>query len=192
MFPGVWRQGDWIRFAPHVVLVGGTGPNSFDALLANPRWELEPDAQQILTSHRPGPDDVTQLIYTSGTTGEPKGVMHTANTLMANIVPYAERLTLGSGDVVLMASPMRITIGPEVAAPGPADLTGPQANWARGYPVPRKRSSAAPTSPSDSAPKRFPRATGRWRRLNQRTSGEPRRLALALLLSLLIHELLAP
>ncbi len=86
--------------------VGGTGPNSFDALLANPRWELEPDAQQILTRHRPGPDDVTQLIYTSGTTGEPKGVMHTANTLMANIIPYAERLALGSGDVVLMASPM--------------------------------------------------------------------------------------
>jgi cyclohexanecarboxylate-CoA ligase len=90
----------------HVVVVGGTGANSFDALLANPRWELEPDAQQILTSHRPGPDDVTQLIYTSGTTGEPKGVMHTANTLMANIIPYAERLALGSGDVVLMASPM--------------------------------------------------------------------------------------
>ena len=90
----------------HVVAVGGDGPNSFDALLAHPQWELEPDAQQILTRHRPGPDDVTQLMYTSGTTGEPKGVMHTANTLMANIVPYAERLALGSGDVVLMASPM--------------------------------------------------------------------------------------
>ena len=60
----------------------------------------------ILTDHRPGPDDVTQLIYTSGTTGEPKGVMHTANTVMANIIPYAERLHLGSSDVVLMASPM--------------------------------------------------------------------------------------
>ncbi len=32
--------------------------------------------------------------------------MHTANTLMANIIPYAERLRLGSDDVVLMASPM--------------------------------------------------------------------------------------
>ena len=32
--------------------------------------------------------------------------MHSANTLMANIVPYAERLELGSDDVVLMASPM--------------------------------------------------------------------------------------
>ena len=49
---------------------------------------------------------MTQLIYTSGTTGEPKGVMHSANTVMANIIPYAERLHLGSDDVVLMASPM--------------------------------------------------------------------------------------
>ncbi len=49
---------------------------------------------------------MTQLIYTSGTTGEPKGVMHSANTVMANIIPYAQRLRLGAEDVVLMASPM--------------------------------------------------------------------------------------
>ncbi|PJI97969.1 cyclohexanecarboxylate-CoA ligase [Acidovorax sp. 69] len=90
----------------HLVIVGGTGANSFDALLSGPRWEDEPDAQDILTRHRPGPDEATQLIYTSGTTGEPKGVMHSANTLMANIVPYAQRLRLGSDDTVLMASPM--------------------------------------------------------------------------------------
>ncbi|TWG36772.1 cyclohexanecarboxylate-CoA ligase [Acidovorax delafieldii] len=90
----------------HVVVVGGSGANSFDALLSAPEWEQQPDAQAILTAHRPGPDEVTQLIYTSGTTGEPKGVMHSANTVMANIIPYAERLHLGADDVVLMASPM--------------------------------------------------------------------------------------
>lgn len=90
----------------HLVVVGGAGANSFEALLSGPAWENEADAQGILTRHRPGPDDVTQLIYTSGTTGEPKGVMHTANTTMANIIPYAERLRLGADDVVLMASPM--------------------------------------------------------------------------------------
>ena len=90
----------------HVVVVGGTGANSFEALLSGPEWEKAPDAQDILTRHRPGPDDVTQLIYTSGTTGEPKGVMHSANTVMANIIPYAQRLVLGADDVVLMASPM--------------------------------------------------------------------------------------
>ena len=90
----------------HIVVIDGQGDNSFDALLATPEWENEPDAQSILTRSRPSPDDVTQLLYTSGTTGEPKGVQHTANTLLANIIPYAERLHLGVDDVVLMASPM--------------------------------------------------------------------------------------
>ena len=90
----------------HVIVVGGNGPNSFEALLSGPALESESDAQSILTRNRPSPDDVTQLIYTSGTTGEPKGVMHSANTLMANIIPYAARLRLGQDDVVLMASPM--------------------------------------------------------------------------------------
>ncbi len=90
----------------HVIIVDGTGSNSFEALLSGPAWETEPDTADILSRSRPGPDDITQLIYTSGTTGEPKGVMHSANTVMANIVPYAERLCLGADDVVLMASPM--------------------------------------------------------------------------------------
>jgi len=90
----------------HVVVVNGTGANSFEALLSGPAWEKESHATAVLTQHRPGPDDVTQLIYTSGTTGEPKGVMHTANTVMANIIPYAARLHLDANDVVLMASPM--------------------------------------------------------------------------------------
>jgi cyclohexanecarboxylate-CoA ligase len=89
-----------------VVTVGDDGPRSFEALLSGPAWETAPDARDILTRSRPGPDDVTQLIYTSGTTGEPKGVMHSANTTMANIIPYAQRLHLGTSDVVLMASPM--------------------------------------------------------------------------------------
>ncbi|MCB1540096.1 MAG: cyclohexanecarboxylate-CoA ligase [Rhodoblastus sp.] len=89
-----------------LVVVDGGGADDFDALLTIPEWEKESDAEAILTSNRPGPDDITQLIYTSGTTGEPKGVMHSANTLMANIIPYARRLSLGADDVILMASPM--------------------------------------------------------------------------------------
>lgn len=89
-----------------IIVVGGDSADDFDTLLTIPEWEREADAKAILTSHRPGPDDITQLMYTSGTTGEPKGVMHSANTLMANILPYAARLNLGPDDVVLMASPM--------------------------------------------------------------------------------------
>jgi len=90
----------------HVVVIEGQGANSFEALLSEPEWETAPDAAAILTRSRPTPDDITQLIYTSGTTGEPKGVMHTANTLMANVIPYQQRLHLNQHDVILMASPM--------------------------------------------------------------------------------------
>ena len=89
-----------------IVVVDGDGPDSFEALLSGPEWEKSPDAAAILSSNRPGPDEVTQMMYTSGTTGEPKGVMHSANTVMANIIPYAQRLRLGADDVILMASPM--------------------------------------------------------------------------------------
>ena len=89
-----------------IIVVDGGGPDDFDALLTRPGWEKQADAQAILTQDRPTPDDITQLIYTSGTTGEPKGVMHSANTLMSNIFAYADRLRLGKQDVVLMASPM--------------------------------------------------------------------------------------
>ena len=89
-----------------IIVVEGGGADDFDALLTVPEWEKQAGAGVILTQNRPSPDDITQLIYTSGTTGEPKGVMHSANTLMSNILAYAERLRLGKDDVVLMASPM--------------------------------------------------------------------------------------
>ncbi|MDR8731823.1 cyclohexanecarboxylate-CoA ligase [Burkholderia pseudomultivorans] len=95
----------------HVVVIGAESagmpaPHSFDALLCGPDRENDAAAPAILTRHRPGPDDVTQLLYTSGTTGEPKGTLHTANTLMSNIVAYAHAMRLSAADTVLMASPM--------------------------------------------------------------------------------------
>ncbi|MEK5752574.1 cyclohexanecarboxylate-CoA ligase [Acinetobacter variabilis] len=90
----------------HVVVVNGEGENNFDCLLVNHGLEQNAAAIAELDRLESGPDDITQLIFTSGTTGEPKGVMHTANTLFSNIVPYAERLHLTENDVVLMASPM--------------------------------------------------------------------------------------
>ncbi|AKU10937.1 cyclohexanecarboxylate-CoA ligase [Azoarcus sp. CIB] len=89
-----------------IVVIDSDGPDSFDALLTAPAWEKEPDAADILTRSRPGPDDITMLMYTSGTTGEPKGAMHSTNTVMANLVQYARQLRLDHDDVVLMASPM--------------------------------------------------------------------------------------
>ncbi|KFI26834.1 cyclohexanecarboxylate-CoA ligase [Paenirhodobacter enshiensis] len=91
----------------HVIVAGGTGADSFDALLMDPALDAGVAALGPVSRHDRGDaDDVCQLIYTSGTTGEPKGVMHTANTMYSNLVAYADRLHLGAWDVVLMASPM--------------------------------------------------------------------------------------
>src|SRR5690606_36464450 len=95
-----------IETLQHVVVVNGLEENNFDRVLVNHGLEQDSSAVTNLDQLEASPDDITQQIFTSGTTGEPKGVMHTANTLFSNIVPYAERLHLNEDDVVLMASPM--------------------------------------------------------------------------------------
>ena len=93
---------------PHlkaVVVVLGDGKDSFEELCTS--TQAKPgEAAALFAQRRLGPDDVIQVIYTSGTTGEPKGAMHTSNTLFSNLTPYIERLGLSSKDVVLMASPL--------------------------------------------------------------------------------------
>ncbi|WP_104504038.1 cyclohexanecarboxylate-CoA ligase [Acinetobacter indicus] len=89
-----------------VIVVGGEGENSFEKLLLNHGLENDPQILNSLNEVTITADDIAQLVFTSGTTGEPKGVMHSANTLFANIVPYAERLHLNQNDVIFMGSPM--------------------------------------------------------------------------------------
>ncbi|WP_246238000.1 AMP-binding protein [Pseudomonas akapageensis] len=90
----------------HVLVIGGNGDNSFEQQLLSREWEKTCDTQALFGQRRPHADDVMQLLFTSGTTGEPKGVLHTSNTLLNNVRPYAERLALGRDDIVYMASPM--------------------------------------------------------------------------------------
>ena len=106
-YPGMIAElrGD-VPTLEHTFVVGGEGAASFDAYFTGRVWEEEQDAAAVFAERKPGPNDVTLLMYTSGTTGEPKGVMHTHNTLIGNIVKYVERVGLGRQDVVLMASPL--------------------------------------------------------------------------------------
>lgn len=91
----------------HVLVIGGDdSANSFEQVLLEQPWEERIDTRALFTERRLSGDDVVQLLYTSGTTGEPKGVLHTSNTLFSNVRPYAERLHLGSEDIIYMASPM--------------------------------------------------------------------------------------
>lgn len=84
----------------HLVVLDGAGPDSFENRL------LRDDTPPLPATPGLDPDDVMLLMYTSGTTGEPKGVMHTSNTLFANVNAYIDTMELGASDVVLGASPM--------------------------------------------------------------------------------------
>jgi acyl-CoA synthetase (AMP-forming)/AMP-acid ligase II len=68
---------------------------SFDKFLSQP-------ATTPLT--RPDPNSVKLILYTSGTTGHPKGVLHTHNTIDAEIRNFIDWLKLESTDIILMPS----------------------------------------------------------------------------------------
>jgi cyclohexanecarboxylate-CoA ligase len=90
----------------HVFILGGDGPDSFEQRFLRERWEDRMDAAAIFRARRMGPNDPTEVLYTSGTTGEPKGVMHTANTLLSSALRFAEALGLTARDVIYMGSPL--------------------------------------------------------------------------------------
>jgi cyclohexanecarboxylate-CoA ligase len=108
MVPKTYRGFDYAAMAQgmrgdlpdlkHVIVVDGEGEGSFErTLLASEAGQLPPGL---------GPDDMAVLMFTSGTTGEPKGVMHTSNSLIACCKALSGRFGLDSGDVLLVASPV--------------------------------------------------------------------------------------
>ena len=88
----------------HVVTIGGTDDMAFETVLL-PDVEKK-DVAPVQSFPGVEASDIIELIYTSGTTGEPKGVMHSSQTLLTNVRAFADRLNLTSDDVLLMSSPM--------------------------------------------------------------------------------------
>ncbi len=88
----------------HVLVVNGTGANAFDAALLQGTQEVPPPATPAAAPARA--EELTVLMFTSGTTGEPKGVMHTCNSMVACINGLAGRFGLDDTDVLLACSPL--------------------------------------------------------------------------------------
>ena len=89
----------------HVIVVDDVGEAGFEqALLAEPAKEPSREPPQKSPGLRP--DDMAVLMFTSGTTGEPKGVVHTSNSLVGCNKALAGRFGLDASDVLLVASPV--------------------------------------------------------------------------------------
>ena len=65
----------------------------------------------IRLAHRTNPDRVVYLAFTSGTTGQPKGVMHSDNTLLANARAIVKDWCFDQALVTYTMSPMSHNIG---------------------------------------------------------------------------------
>lgn len=90
----------------HLLVVGGTAPGmaSFDDFL-HEAWEQQ-EAGTVVARMARSANDPMLLLYTSGTTAEPKGAVHTHNTLDYENRSIMEFFALTGNDVVFMPSPV--------------------------------------------------------------------------------------
>lgn len=113
--PSVYRGFDYAAMAEgmrgelphlkHLIVVDGIGDAGFERaiLSGGPGREA---ARSAGLSSALGPDDMSVVMFTSGTTGEPKGVIHSSNSLVGCTKALAQRFGLHDQEVLLVASPV--------------------------------------------------------------------------------------
>jgi cyclohexanecarboxylate-CoA ligase len=93
-----------LDFIDEIVVVGDrqADTNGWDEVVELGRQSgIEETTLDLLTSDC---NEVSEIIFTSGTTGQPKGVLHTINTLAAGVQGILPNFTKGSEEVVHMGS----------------------------------------------------------------------------------------
>jgi len=68
-------------------------------------------AEGSAAAPRSNADDIVYLAFTSGTTGEPKGVMHSNNTLLANARSIAADWQFDAASIIYSLSPLSHNLG---------------------------------------------------------------------------------
>ncbi len=119
--PTTYRKFDYLALARSLAAVNGPpidrvlvpDPQAGPIDTAEPTWSAlleggddSPAARAVIDALRPSPDAATELVFTSGTSGEPKGAIHTHNTVLAPQLAMARSLDLREGAILHMASPV--------------------------------------------------------------------------------------
>lgn len=96
----------------HLFVVGASAPEGMISYtdFSIRKWEEE-IAPAALEQVKPDADDVLTIIFTSGTEAQPKGVLHTHNTLISSEKSFAKALELTDEDVCFMPSPLTHATG---------------------------------------------------------------------------------
>ncbi|MFT7600813.1 MAG: cyclohexanecarboxylate-CoA ligase [Acidimicrobiales bacterium] len=114
--PDVYRNHDHAAMAldllstveslEHVVVVGETSGEaiSFTDHFMAKTWEATPGLDDDLEARKASADDLIEIQFTSGTTGEPKGVLHSHNTVYSGGRCISDVYGLTQDDVCFMAS----------------------------------------------------------------------------------------
>jgi acyl-CoA synthetase (AMP-forming)/AMP-acid ligase II len=106
--PSTWRNIDYldrirdlraVTDLEHVIVIGHEIPSGAISWRA-----LEIPGDDVVVAEV-SPDDPCLLIYTSGTTAEPKGVVHSHHSLMAELASLTDLMGVGSSSVALAAFP---------------------------------------------------------------------------------------
>ncbi|MGO9872802.1 MAG: AMP-binding protein [Acidimicrobiia bacterium] len=101
-------------------LVVGSAGDVSSRRVSRAGWDIVAGAAPAVSVPASDPDDVCVLAYTSGTTNDPKGVMHTHRTLLAELLHMRSWITPGSAN--LMGSPVTHATGMLGAVLGPMQI----------------------------------------------------------------------
>ena len=94
---------------PAVALIGDDGTRRWPRPGSGPGRDGKIRARETAPAHPA--EGLDHLMFTSSTTGLPKAVMHTADTLAALNVTFAERFGLGPDSPIFMPSPLGHSVG---------------------------------------------------------------------------------
>jgi acyl-CoA synthetase len=96
----------------HIYVIGQNVPKDMISFaeFRERRWEDEVPIDS-LKENKPDANDILAILFTSGTEAQPKGVLHTHNTITSGEKSFAQALELTSDDVCFMPSPLAHATG---------------------------------------------------------------------------------